>query len=370
MRNTIRGIASVAAVLTCTLSIFVSVEAQDARNVIRQSGNPGGRISDSNPSNAPSNGQPNSNQQANPNQQPIAAQNQGQNPLVPEGMVPAQAQAPFPPLSAELEKFLDSVLAAWQKSTNNIERYECSFTRWQYDITRISDPKVYYSHATGVVRYAAPDKGMFRVDDLKFVSKGRDGNWALESLPNQFGEWWICDGQSIHIYDRTEKVAKKYSLPKEMRGKEVFNSPLPFLFGVDAQKIKTRYWINPLPPETTADGKRYFRLEAYPKFQADVANYHHVEVLLDEAEFLPHAITVYAVDWRPDNPNKEIYEFRDRKRNMSFLDQLKAKAFSDEFIPKQPPKDWRVEEQPFIPDEDEEDGRRVASPAGGGPNVR
>ncbi len=294
---------------------------------------------------------------------PIQAAAQAATPVA--APVAAMGQAPFPPLQPAFQKYLDDVLAAWEKSTKNIDRYQCKFSRWQYDPTKTNDPAVFYTAASGAIRYMAPDKGMFQVEDLRFRKQKPDGSWGYEAIDGQFGEWWICDGESVHLYDQTLKQAKKYPLPANMRGAEVFNSPLPFVFGVNAQKVNARFWVRPMPPPPEPNGKpndKIILLEAYPKFQGDAVNYHHVSIYLDRQEFLPLGIIIYLPNWTiaAKDDHKEVFEFKDREINQGLLAKINEAVFRQSFIPKEPPKGWTVEEVPFVPDDDPQ---RVAAPA-------
>ena len=84
----------------------------------------------------------------------------------PQPVQPAMGQAPFPPLQPPIQKYLDDVLAASKRSTKGIERFQCKFRRWQYDPTKSNDPKDFYTATAGMIRYMAPDQGMFKVDDF------------------------------------------------------------------------------------------------------------------------------------------------------------------------------------------------------------
>ena len=314
------------------------------------------------PGRAPNQAAPN---QAAPNQAaPIqAAQNQ-MAPNQPQAPFAPMGQAPFPPLDPVHQKYLADVLNAWEKSTGGITRYQCKFSRWQFNPETTKDPAAFETAGTGVIKYLAPDKGMFQVEELKFRKQKADGTWGHEVIPGQFGEWWICDGESVHLFDQTQKIAKKYALPPNMRGAEVFNSPLPFVFGVKAEKVNARFWVRPLPPPVAANGQpnqNIILLEAYPKFQADAVNYHHVQIYLDQKEFLPLCIVIYLTEWTPEKDHKEVFEFRDREVNAGLLAKINEGLFRQSFIPKEPPKGWTVQEVPFVP---EEDGQRVAAPAG------
>lgn len=299
------------------------------------------------------------------------AMNGGANP--PAGGVPAAvlAQPPFPPLAPAEQDYLNRILAAWEKSTSEIQQFKCDFNRWQYDLAKVTNPEEPYTVGKGVVRYMSPDKGMFKVDEIKFRKQGGDGKYTYEPIQNNFGEYWICDGDNVHLYDRTQKVAKIYQLPTEMKGKQVFNSPLPFLFGVEAQKMAQRYWLRPLPHPVDKNGQpntKVIVLEAYPKTQNDAQNYHHVIVYLENDEstkthLMPLAIIICLPEWTESSPNREVFEFASREKNATILQKINEALFRQEFIPKEPPKDWKVEVQPFV---DEQPPQRVANP--GQPN--
>ncbi len=293
--------------------------------------------------------------------QAATAQNPAaQNPAgVPGTPVAPMGQAPFPPLAAEIQKYLNDVLAAWENSTKGIERFQCKFSRWQFDPAKTNDPAAFSTAASGVLRYLKPDKGLFKVEELLFRKQKPNGQWGYDKIPDQYGEWWICDGENVHLYDQTQKVAKKYPLPPNMRGAEVFNSPLPFVFGVDAQKVNSRFWVRPLQPPNN----NVILLEAYPKHQSDAMNYHHVSIYLDRKDILPKSIVIYMTNWtpQPQNDFKEVFEFSDREVNAGLLAKLTEAVFRQSFIPIEPPKGWTVEEVPFVP---EEEAQRVAVPAG------
>lgn len=182
-------------------ALFTFVYAGLARNSLAQQ--PGNMIQQP--------GQPNGGQRQAPNAGQIqgaaqmqavpvngAAQNPAaQNPAAIPGA--AMGQAPFPPLTPEVQKYLNDVLAAWENSTKGIERFQCKFSRWQFDPTKTNDPAVFYTAASGILRYMAPDKGLFKVEDLLFRKQKPDGSWGYEKIPDQFGEWWICDGENVHL---------------------------------------------------------------------------------------------------------------------------------------------------------------------------
>ena len=73
--------------------------------------------------------------------------------------------APFPQLSAEEQKFLDEVLAYWERRSQGIERYRCVFRRWEYD--PVFGPRnTFKVYSEGSIMYASPDKGKFQVEKM------------------------------------------------------------------------------------------------------------------------------------------------------------------------------------------------------------
>jgi TIGR03009 family protein len=267
------------------------------------------------------------------------------NPAAGAGLAVAP-QAPFPPLTPEYQQFLDQVLAKWEAETAKVEVYRCNFRRYQYDPSLHQDGAA--TIAMGSVRYMKPDKGLFRVDQL-YTNNGRDANGQpkFEVNPNnQFGEYWICDGEYVHIMERQEKVCKKIQLPPEMRGNAIYLSPLPFLFGVKAQEIKSRYWIRPLPPPAGRESEIW--LEAFPQRADDAGNYQRVQVVIDRTDWMPKGLIVFLPNWREDAPHRELYEFEKREINWSLKDRLnKLNPIAEEFIPKDPPAGWKIIVEPY-----------------------
>ncbi len=70
--------------------------------------------------------------------------------------------APFPPMTPQEQKFLDDVLGFWEKRSKAVERYRCTFQRWDYD--PVFGPKdTFKTYSQGTIKYSAPDKGMYKV---------------------------------------------------------------------------------------------------------------------------------------------------------------------------------------------------------------
>lgn len=259
-------------------------------------------------------------------------------------------QSPFPNLTQPQQQYLDQVLNVWEQSTKKIERYQCNFKRWIYDPAQNTGEDA-AAKGEGVIRFMQPDKGLFKVEKVEFFS-GRDDKQVATYRENErqkFGEYWLCDGDYVHILDRNDKKCLKVQLPPHMRGQQIHLSPLPFLFGVKAEEIKSRYWVRPIAPP---QGSKDVWIETYPKRPDDAGNYSRVQIVLDANEVLPKALIVFLPNWRADQQHREVYEFTERDKDWNMLDQMKAKLFREEFIPQALPKDWQIVVEPYIQDDE------------------
>ncbi len=101
-------------------------------------------------------------------QQPGRAITQPQQPggANPQGGVPqVQLAAPlapaWAPLSETHQKYVDQILQYWEFKSNQVERYRCTFKRWEYD--PVFGPKdTFKTYGEGSIKYSAPTKGCSR----------------------------------------------------------------------------------------------------------------------------------------------------------------------------------------------------------------
>ncbi|MEQ1827528.1 MAG: TIGR03009 domain-containing protein [Pirellula sp.] len=319
----------------------------------------------------PTPGNPNPN--LNPNQVPVM------NAIPPGGKIPGAGSGketvtsdPYAanPLTPQELAYVDQVLVAWEQATSNITEYACKFKRWQYNSSdnfveqlaaalKVDIRGINTTVAEGEVKYMAPDQGMFKIERLMSLTGQVASNGPgqapsnrpeYKEFANQFGDWWLCDGKVVYDYDRNQKKCKKISLPPEMQGKAILDSPMPFVFGVKAEKIKERYWVRILP---ISDNKLVL-VEVYPKFQADAINYDHVHIYLDRKEFLPANLVKFNtghVDKQGEilKDDREIFQFMDQAKNATLLQKFSRKVLGQAFIPLDIPKDWEVVDIPYAP---------------------
>jgi TIGR03009 family protein len=278
---------------------------------------------------------------------------------------PANAQ-PFPQLTQEEFTRLQKILAAWETQSKGTNTLECDFQVWHYDAFA-APPGVHATKGDGSIRYAAPDKGMFRVDRKVFFN-GMQADPAKPTdqpkptyieQPGQFGDYWICNGKELIENDRSKKEWRIQQLPPEMQGTQIFNSPLPFVFNLDAKQIQERYWVR----EIKSPDAEVIVLEAWPKRQVDRAQYKVVQIALSINTFAPRALLLFAPNFDPKvAPNWDHYQFDNAKRNTIGAG---LQMFVRSFIDEKPPTDFKVLRDLYQPPADEQNPQNMAeAPAG------
>ncbi len=274
------------------------------------------------------------------------------------------------PLSPQEIDYLDRLLVHWEQSTKGIKRLSCEFRCYEYNsnanfvqqMAQQSGKDIRQLPATisaGVIRYMVPDKGMYQITQKVALTGqlNKDNTPEMKASENIALDHWICDGTTVHNYNHKEKVVTHFTIPKEMQGLGILESPMPFLLGVEAKKMKERYWLRPLPSPLKPDGTQNQDIrciQAYPKLQQDAVNYDHVEVYLDAKEFLPIALVKYGPEHN-DAPgeawvdSREHYEFTSRARDASLLTKISEGLFNQQFIPLKVDSSWREETHEYVP---------------------
>lgn len=211
----------------------------------------------------------------------------------------------IPALNPQQQAALDQLLAAWEARNDRVTTWSCTFYKWEYNAWSPADTsgeRLAFSESTGEIKYAAPDKGLFRVKTSKqWNSEKRQ----YESRPANLGEHWVCNGTSIYEFRHSERQLRETKLPPEMQGKAISEGPLPFVFGAKADTLKKRYSMRIITPPGLKD---QVWLEALPKFQADAANFSKVELILRTNDLMPFAIQIY----KPGGQDRDVYQFDPR----------------------------------------------------------
>ena len=238
------------------------------------------------------------------------------------------------PLTAAEEVRLDKILRFWEFTTDNTKRYRCQFGRWEYD------PIGLKTYSKGTIKYAAPDKGLFKVDKIQIRQppKQPGGDPLFEEQAGGFREHWICDGKSIFEFDHNTKQLKQRQLPKDLQGKRITDGPLPFLFGATAEQIKSRFWMHELPHQAK---QGEFFLEGIPKHQADAANFTRINIILDNKDFLPKGMILYHRD-----QSQTTFAFEQRETNWNIIGQ-QLNPFINQFFVPIVPRGWQKVVEPI-----------------------
>jgi TIGR03009 family protein len=263
------------------------------------------------------------------------------------GMVQQPTGFPLPPQD---QQYIQQLLEYWEKTSQDIDRYRCNFTRWQYDHVAVNyrnpanNQLVAAMISKGKVRYSKPDQGMYEVLEMWQFSgppdeEGGDPKYVRPAALNPNAvetEKWICDGAKIYEYDYQNKRLYELTLPPEAQGEGLKNSPLPFVFGAKAAELQERFWIRDVTPQSL-HGQQYW-LECWPKRINDAQAYSKVEIILSRQPFLPVSIHMYAPNYdQKTNPQKMVFQFEERQINGA-LDNLAD--FMQNFINPRTPFGW------------------------------
>lgn len=176
-----------------------------------------------------------------------------------------------------------TILQTWEKQSGAVNRSKGEFTRIVYNkIFQTADC------ATGRYWYEGPDKGRMDFTPNEAAAgkqvKKRDQTFACQ--PDQ-AKTWICNGKDILDIDIVKKEYNRIEIPAQYQGQNIADGPLPFLFGMKAQKMEQRYLLE---LGTLHDPQKIIHIIAYPRLAAEQREYRVAEVLLDPTTYLPQAV--------------------------------------------------------------------------------
>ena len=259
---------------------------------------------------------------------------QGVRQQVPQGVQPPS----FLPLSEKHEEYIQRVLLYWQNHTEKIDHYRSDFERWQFD-TVYGPRNTFKTFSTGKVRFADPDKGLFKVEKvLTYQPATAQTKATYKEIPGAHGENWVCDGKSIFEYDYLNERLIQQVLPKELQGQNIINGPLPFLFGCNAQDITNRFWMRAITPQNM---KGEIWLEAYPKTIHDASNYQKVHIIIDNKDFLPKGMVIFDRSYeKGKNHSRTVFNFKQREINFATTLE-KLNPFYRNFYEPELPSGWK-----------------------------
>jgi TIGR03009 family protein len=219
------------------------------------------------------------------------------------------------------------ILAAWEKSSSQIKKLKGEHLRRVYDhsfqVETLAEGRFYYE---------APDKGRIDVEPVQItpqmlqqreqgqIPAKKNSAGQLYKLQAGETEQWICDGLKVYEINVDKKEARVFQLPPQLQGKNIMNSPLPFLFGLPPEEAVNRFELTFRTDPRTGQQQVYQRgdqfayIHAVPKLRQDQANWKSADIILDVKEFLPAHIRL--VD--PAGTKEDVYSFSGLKKNSVF----------------------------------------------------
>lgn len=231
-----------------------------------------------------------------------------------------------PPMAPELQEQLDQLLESWSAASERITRLEGRHFRIVYD-TEFEVER----QSEGEFAYEKPDKGRIDITPVLItpeliaarLKEARDSkaekrksqvrlkrNGDPYDLAVTQPEQWSCDGQRVYSLDLEKKEALVAQLPAVMQGRNIMDSPLPFLFGMPPETAKRRFTIffagSQFDPRS---GRAY--LTIFPRLPQDGNSWKQADIILDLKEFLP--VAVQLLD--PAGTKVTVYKFRDFVKN-------------------------------------------------------
>ena len=111
--------------------------------------------------------------------------------------------------------------------------------------SRRTTPTVRGQVSSGELLYAAPDKWVFRENEITTWQFNLSAK-KFEQVRLDCGEHWACDGKSIYCVDHQQREVHATKLPPELRGRPITDGPfavcLPFFFGRVHVRRRLRFW--------------------------------------------------------------------------------------------------------------------------------
>ncbi len=99
-------------------------------------------------------------------------------------------------------------------------------------------------------------------------------------------ERWVCNGKEVIRIDDKAKTYEKVSIPPESQGQNIIDGPLPFLFGLKADRAKQRYRDFKLLKNDDSE----IRLELRSFDKEDARNWDKAIIQIDPKTFTPKAV--------------------------------------------------------------------------------
>ena len=189
-----------------------------------------------------------------------------------------EAPTPLPPLTS-LDPQLLEVLKEWADSSAKIKELRGTHVRYVFDEVFSTEKR-----SKGNFYYVEPDKGRIDLEPLKVGTSDKPRKAGFTVQPEN-PERWICDGYKIYLINDASKEYDVFDLPLELRGENIINGPLPFLFGMSPENAHRRFELK-LLKNTATDAT----ILAMPRLKSDQANYKEARIILRKDIYMPKAV--------------------------------------------------------------------------------
>ena len=231
-----------------------------------------------------------------------------------------RAGAPAANTQAKVPDDLWQLLGEWEKGSARVQKIHGKHVRRAYDhtfeIEKISQGEFWYEH---------PDKGRMDIKPVKITQKMladrnqpnaqvvKKKNGKPFELKSDDPSRWICDGETMYEIDDQRKEARMMVLPPQLRGTQIMNSPLPFLFGLPRDEALRRFNLTIIKDYRPT--YPVVRLQATPRLSKDAKNWRQADILLDTNTYLPQAVKLL----NPAGTKDTRYTFSDLEVNKNGL---------------------------------------------------
>ncbi len=246
----------------------------------------------------------------------------GLQPRRPPQVLPNAGQ-PFPQLTIQEAADLDRFLEKWENKSTNIKYFETEFQCWERGKDPLENAATTSTYV--IIRYIAPNKGVFEVQGLYIDEK----KTPLEKAGRVK---YLSNGQQIYEYDFENEVVQIYNIPPDQQATLAGGGPMPFVFGARADDLTKRYYLHIITKKERADLGELW-LEAYPKMQEDAAEFQRVQLIFDEKRMIPKGF----VKFDTNGKGMTSYKFILQSMQISAQTNILKTQFSKFFQPDIPP---------------------------------
>lgn len=222
----------------------------------------------------------------------------------PRGAGREQRPAPRQMRVETLPPDLLRILKEWERESAKFKKLYGEHRRYVYDSVFQVEKR-----SIGRFWFEAPDMGRIDIQPDPAVKPGavnpkkvgKDGKpYTVQPDKEQ---QWVSNGEEVIQVNTDEKTIEIFPIPDEIRGENIVDSPLPFLFGMKAEKAQRRYKLS--TGSLHDPQQKQYHLIAYPRDRRDARNWSRAEVLLDATTFFPMAIKL--ID--PGGNSETVFRF-------------------------------------------------------------